>query len=77
MTDEQLQALEDLRDDMRLASRIDLGRARGSDTNVNLMTTGRVAGMAQGVAPKLAAMTGGSIGGAWLVGHWQPQLVVL
>jgi len=64
VTDEQLKALEDLRDDMRLASRIDLGRARGSDTNVNLMTTGRVAGMAQGVAPKLAAMTGGSIGGA-------------
>lgn len=67
VTDEQLKALEDLRDDMRLASRIDLGKARGSDTNVNLMTSGRVAGMAQGVAPKLAAMTGGSVGGA-LVG---------
>ncbi|WP_051626137.1 transglycosylase SLT domain-containing protein [Kozakia baliensis] len=67
VTPEQLKALEDLRDDMRLASRIDLGRARGSDTNVNLTTTGRIANMAQGMAPKLAAMGGGSIGGA-LVG---------
>jgi len=64
VTPEQFKALENLRDDMRLASRIDLGKARGSDTNVNLLTTSRVAKMAQGVAPKLAAMTGGSLGAA-------------
>jgi len=66
VTPEQFKALEDLRDDMRLHSRIDLGKARGSDTNVNLMTSGKVAKMAQGFAPKLAAMGAGSLeGGAF------------
>lgn len=63
VTDEQFQALEDLRDDMRLHARIDLGKARGSDTNVNLLTSGKVAKMAQGFAPKLAAMGAGSLAG--------------
>lgn len=64
VTDEQLKALETLRDDMRLASRIDLGNARGSDTNANLMISGRVADMAQGIAGKLAGATGVGLGGA-------------
>ncbi|MBO1360624.1 hypothetical protein J2D73_12580, partial [Acetobacter sacchari] len=68
VTDEQIQALTDLRDDMRLASRIDLGKARGSDTNINLTTTGRVAGMAQGYAPKIAAGAAGALEGGALGG---------
>lgn len=64
VTDEQLKALETLRDDMRLASRIDLGKARGSDTNINLTTSGRVADMAQGIAGKLAGAAGVGLGGA-------------
>ena len=64
VTDEQLKALETLRDDMRLASRIDIGKARGSDTNINLTTSGRVADMAQGIAGKLAGAAGVGLGGA-------------
>jgi hypothetical protein len=67
ITPEQYQGLSDLRDDMRLGSRIDLGKARGSDTNVNLMTTGRVANMMAGSSPKVASMLTGA--GAALVGH--------
>ncbi|WP_051626029.1 lytic transglycosylase domain-containing protein [Kozakia baliensis] len=68
VNEEQIEALEKLRDDMRLASRIDLGKARGSDTNVNLTTSGRVARMAQGVAPKLAAGAAGMVEGGALGG---------
>ncbi|MBS1021881.1 transglycosylase SLT domain-containing protein [Gluconobacter cerinus] len=68
VTDEQFKALTDLRDDMRLHARIDLGKARGSDTNVNLMTSSKVAKMAQGVAPKVAAMGAGYLEGGALGG---------
>jgi len=68
VTKEQLDALTTLRDDMRLASRIDLGKARGSDTNVNLATSSKVANMAQGLGPRLASMAGTGVTGEILGG---------
>ncbi|MBB2170245.1 hypothetical protein HLH36_18170, partial [Gluconacetobacter aggeris] len=63
VTDEQLKALETLRDDMRLASRIDLGKARGSDTSVNMFTNSKLLDMAQGAAAKVAGSAGVGLGG--------------
>ncbi|MBO1360945.1 hypothetical protein J2D73_14235, partial [Acetobacter sacchari] len=63
VTDEQIQALTDLRDDMRLASRIDLGKARGSDSSVNLFTNSKLLDMAQGAAAKIAGSAGVGLGG--------------
>lgn len=63
VTDEQLQALEDLRDDFRLEMRKDLGKARGSDTNVNLFTNSKMLDMAQGAAAKIAGAAGVGLGG--------------
>jgi hypothetical protein len=62
ITPEQYQGLSDLRDDMRLGSRIDLGKARGSDTNVNLYTSGKIASMVQGATPKIASVITGTAG---------------
>ena len=63
ITDEQLQGLTDLRDDLRLAGNVDLGRARGSDTNDRLFTTSKVAGMMQGATPGVAGLLGGAVTG--------------
>ncbi|WP_162993453.1 hypothetical protein [Asaia bogorensis] len=68
VTPEQSKPLQDLRDDVCLASRIDLGKARGSDTNFDPMTTTRLAGVAQGAALKLAAMDVGLIENGVFVG---------
>jgi len=68
VTKEQIDALTTLRDDMRLASRIDLGKARGSDTNVNLATSSKAANMAQGLGPRLASMAGTGVTGEILGG---------
>lgn len=64
VTDEQLQALEDLRDDFRLEMRKDLGKARGSDSSVNLFTNSKMLDMAQGAAAKIAGAAGVGLGGA-------------
>ncbi|GBQ10336.1 lytic transglycosylase domain-containing protein [Acetobacter cerevisiae] len=74
VTDEQLQALEDLRDDFRLEARKDLGKARGSDTNVNLFTNSKMLDMAQGASAKIAGAAGVGLGGA-LTGGWDGGLL--
>lgn len=74
VTDEQLQALEDLRDDFRLEMRKDLGKARGSDTNVNLFTNSKMLDMAQGASARVAGAAGAGLGGA-LTGGWDGGLV--
>ncbi|MBS0994768.1 lytic transglycosylase domain-containing protein [Gluconobacter cerinus] len=64
----QIERLKLLRDDMRLASRIDIGKARGSDTQANLVAQGRLAGMTQGLGANLASWAVGGAGGALLGG---------
>ena len=51
ISDQQMRGLTDLRDDLRLRSNIDLGKARGSDTAANVFTNSKVANMMQGATP--------------------------
>lgn len=74
VTDEQIQALENLRDDFRLEARKDLGKARGSDTNVNLFTNSKMLDMAQGAAAKMAGAAGVGLGGALTAG-WDSGII--
>ena len=63
ISDDQMQGLTDLRDDLRLKSNVDLGKARGSDTVANLFTNNRVANIMQGATPQVAGLLAGGLGG--------------